>query len=40
MLDMQAIIEASELKKEGQTQRVIVTGCLAQRYANDLAGQP
>ena len=26
------------MKKEGQTKRVIVTGCLAQRYSNDLAG--
>lgn len=36
---LQAILEASELKKDGQTQKVIVTGCLAQRYSNDLAGR-
>ena len=36
----QAILEASQLKNEGQTQRVIVTGCLAQRYSDDLAGEP
>ena len=35
----QAILEAAEMKKEGQTKRVIVTGCLAQRYSNDLAGE-
>ena len=36
---LQAILEAAEAKKEGQTKRVIVTGCLAQRYSNDLAGK-
>lgn len=35
----QAILEASDLKQEGQTKNVIVTGCLAQRYSEDLAGK-
>ena len=35
---MQAIMEAAQLKADGKTQRVIVTGCLAQRYSQDLAG--
>ena len=36
---MQAIMEAAQLKADGKAQRVIVTGCLAQRYSQDLAGQ-
>ena len=36
--NLQAILEAAEMKKEGQTKKVIVTGCLAQRYSHDLAG--
>ncbi len=32
-------MEASELKKDGQVQKVIVTGCLAQRYSTELAGE-
>ena len=31
-----AILHAVRLKKKGQVSRVIVTGCLAQRYAKDL----
>lgn len=32
-------MEATQLKAEGgAVQRVVVTGCLAQRYADDLAG--
>ncbi|EIE24277.1 MiaB-like tRNA modifying enzyme [Coccomyxa subellipsoidea C-169] len=34
---LEAIMEASELKKDGQVQKVIVTGCLAQRYSTELA---
>jgi len=30
------ILEMLERKRRGQLQRVVVTGCLAQRYANDL----
>ena len=32
-----AIFEALEHKKQGRVQKVIVTGCLAQRYGDDLA---
>lgn len=39
MLIMQAIMEAAQLKASGKAQRVIVTGCLAQRYSQDLAGK-
>lgn len=35
---MQAILEAAEMKQNGQTKKVIVTGCLAQRYSHNLAG--
>lgn len=31
-----AILEVAELKKKGQLKRLIVTGCLAQRYADEL----
>lgn len=34
-----AILEALERKKRGQTRRVIVTGCLAQRYGAELAAE-
>jgi ribosomal protein S12 methylthiotransferase len=34
---IQTIIDASRLKTEGKVRRVIVTGCLAQRYAGELA---
>ena len=33
---IEAILEAVELKKRGVCQRVFVTGCLSQRYQNDL----
>ncbi|KAL6784183.1 hypothetical protein ACKKBG_A05135 [Auxenochlorella protothecoides x Auxenochlorella symbiontica] len=37
---LDAIMEATQLKAEGgAVQRVVVTGCLAQRYADDLAAQ-
>ncbi len=35
---VQAIIEAAQLKAEGKVKKVVVTGCLAQRYSNELAG--
>ena len=38
-MHMQAIMEAAQLKAGGKAQRVIVTGCLAQRYSQDLAGE-
>ena len=31
-------MEAAELKKSGRVKKVVVTGCLAQRYADELAG--
>lgn len=31
-------MQAAQLKADGKPQRVIVTGCLAQRYSEDLAG--
>ncbi len=34
----QAIIEAAQLKEEGKVKKVVVTGCLAQRYSEELAG--
>ena len=37
-LYVQAIMQAAQLKADGKAQRVIVTGCLAQRYSQDLAG--
>ena len=36
---LQAIMEAAQLKVDGKAQRVIVTGCLAQRYSQDLSGK-
>lgn len=35
---IEAIIEASSMKSSGKVKKVIVTGCLAQRYSEDLAG--
>lgn len=32
-------MQAAQLKADGKAQRVIVTGCLAQRYSEDLAGK-
>jgi ribosomal protein S12 methylthiotransferase len=32
-------MEAAELKKDGRVQKVVVTGCLAQRYSIELAGE-
>ena len=37
-LYLQAIFQAAQLKSDGKAQRVIVTGCMAQRYAQELAG--
>jgi len=31
-------MQAAQLKADGKAQRVIVTGCLAQRYSEELAG--
>ncbi len=36
---LQAIMEAAELKKSSRIQKVVVTGCLAQRYSTELAGE-
>lgn len=33
------ILEFAQLKKEGQIQKLIVTGCLAQRYKDELAAE-
>jgi len=33
---IQAILEAGELKKEGKVKRILVTGCLSQRYGSEL----
>jgi len=35
----QTIIEAARLKQEGRVKKVVVTGCLAQRYSEELAAQ-
>lgn len=35
--NIEAILEAVELKKRGKIQKIIVTGCLSQRYANELS---
>ena len=32
-------MEAAQLKQEGHVKKVVVTGCLAQRYADELAGE-
>ncbi len=32
-------MEAAELKKNSRVQKVVVTGCLAQRYSTELAGE-
>ncbi len=34
-----AIFEAAGYKQDGKARRVIVTGCLAQRYAGELANE-
>ena len=34
---IQAILEAAELKQQGKVRRVLVTGCLSQRYGEELA---
>ncbi len=33
------ILDLLELKKEGKIKKLIVAGCLAQRYGKDLAGE-
>ena len=33
------ILEFAQLKKEGRIQRIIVTGCLAQRYGQEMADE-
>ena len=35
----QTIIEAARMKSEGKVRKVVVTGCLAQRYSEELAAQ-
>lgn len=37
LLDSQAIIAAASLNEDGKARKVIVTGCLAQRYNTQLA---
>lgn len=32
-------MEAAQMKQDGKAQRVVVTGCLAQRYSGELAGE-
>jgi ribosomal protein S12 methylthiotransferase len=34
---IEAIIEAASLNEDGKRRRVVVTGCLAQRYSDSLA---
>jgi len=36
---IETIIEASRLKQEGKVKKIVVTGCLAQRYREELAEQ-
>ena len=36
---IETILEFGQLKKEGQIQKLIVTGCLAQRYKEELASE-
>ncbi len=36
---IETILEFAQLKKEGQIRRLIVTGCLAQRYQEELASE-
>ena len=33
------ILEMAELKKAGQVKKILVTGCMAQRYKNDVLGE-
>lgn len=34
---IQAIVEAASLNEDGRKRKIVVTGCLAQRYADQLA---
>ena len=34
------ILEMAELKKEGKLKKIIVTGCMAQRYKDDVLHEP
>lgn len=36
---IETIIEASRLKEEGKVKKIVITGCLAQRYREELAEQ-
>jgi ribosomal protein S12 methylthiotransferase len=36
---VEAILEATQLKQEGKAKRVIVAGCLVERYRDDLIGE-
>lgn len=36
---LENILEASRLKEEGKVKRIVITGCLAQRYSEELAEQ-
>lgn len=36
---LETIMEAARLKTEGKVKKIVVTGCLAQRYSNELAEQ-
>ena len=33
---LEAIVEASRLKEEGRVKKIVITGCLAQRYGKEL----
>lgn len=37
---LEAIVEASRLKQNGQVRKIVVTGCLAQRYGEELVRIP
>lgn len=36
VMDGQAIVEAASLNEDGKRRKVVVTGCLAQRYSNQV----
>jgi len=39
MESIEAIVEAAQLKQTGKAKKIVVTGCLAQRYSEELADQ-
>ena len=34
---LQAIVEAASLNEDGRRRKIVITGCLAQRYSDELA---